>query len=125
MEDNSEEIKNALKTKAFTALSDWSRLLITIASGMLALSVTFFRVIKVGQNSLEYPCFLVISWLLLLASIVWGCFLVGSLVGHLNTNTIATLNAQDPKLMCKSFVQWITFLLGIGFFIVYGIINLL
>ena len=125
MEDNPEEIKNALKTKAFTALSDWSRLLITIASGILALSVTFFQVMKAGQEQPEYSVFLILSWGSLVLSIVFGCYLNGLLVGHLNKHTIDTLNAQDPKLMTKTVVQWLSFLVGIGFFISFGIFSLL
>ena len=114
-----------LKIEALNTLSEWSRLLITIASGILALSVTFFKVIKTGnEQSLEYPWLLVVSWGLLLVSILFGCVLVGSLVGHLNARTINTINAQDSKLMRKSGPQWIAFLLGILCFIAFGILNL-
>ena len=114
-----------LKVEAFTALSDWSRLLITIASGILALSVTFFQVMKAGQEQPEYSVFLILSWGSLVLSIVFGCYLNGLLVGHLNKHTIDTLNAQDPKLMTKTVVQWLSFLVGIGFFISFGIFSLL
>lgn len=123
--DKNNTQEKPLKIEALNTLSEWSRLLITIASGILALTVTFFRVIKAGkEQSLELSWLLVVSWALLLVSIVFGCLLVGSLVGHLNNRTINTLDAQDSKLMNKSGTQWITFLLGIGCFIAFGIFNL-
>lgn len=124
--------KLQIKLQAFAILVTWSRLLTTIAAGVLALSVTFFRVIEPSssseasqQASLELPWLLIASWSALFISLVFGAILVGSLSAHLNIGSVETLSTQKPSILWKTFAQWISFLLGILLFAIFGFVNLL
>ena len=116
--NNSSE-KLQLKIQAFNALSTWSRLLIAVAAGILVLSITFIR----GQ-AIQHVYFLGFAWGALILSIVVGFYLVGSMTAHLNEGEVETLNAQDPRLILRSTIQWLSFLAGIVLFCAFGFINL-
>lgn len=109
------EEKIQLTIEAFKAISNWSRMVIAVASGVLALNVT----LSSATHLLQY-----FSWTFLLISILSGGWLVGSITAHLNTGVQGEeLNVHDPRLLRRSMIQWISFILGMVLFVYFDLLK--
>ena len=103
---------------AFEFAADLSKQLITIATALLALSITFAKdlVKRLGERGQGY---LVASWLALLISVLFGVVHLATLTGSL-----VALDGAPPafgsSIRASAMVQEVAFLLGMVMLVVYG-----
>lgn len=118
------------KKKAFDAALDLVKQLITLSTGVLALSGTFikeFAGMLHGRAAeavvkLNHPCLLFTGWGLLLFSIFLGLLAHGAIVGVMDSiaddNSPAN-TAFAPNIRVLATAQWISFLAGIVVMIIF------
>lgn len=106
---------------AFNSASDTSKQLITLATGLLVLEVTFAKdVIK--ELDATSKCLVGISWSLLLLSVMAGIWTLLALTGSLSRGssltpqTIYGINVRTP-----AFIQVLMFLGGLVATVWFGI----
>src|SRR5947209_6582475 len=106
------------QTKAFDFAQETTKQLLTLATGVLALTITFLKdITKNAPHSAQK--WLHIAWILYLASAVFGVFTLSMLSGNLakrDEPDIYAWNIRGP-----SIAQYVTFLVAIGFTINFGI----
>ena len=118
------------KKKAFEAALDLVKQLITLSTGVLALSGTFIKEFagmlhgrgKDADLKLHCPALLFISWSILLLSILCGLLAHGAIVGVMDaiTDDNAATNTPFAKnIRNLAVAQWLTFFVGIIFMIVF------
>ena len=118
MKSASEDITDGRKD-SIKIVQDITKQLITLASGILALSATFLRSI-VGSSPTAI-CLICTSWILITASIVFGILTLSSLVNKLKNNKYEPF--ATPTTI-PAIIQWVTFIAGITFFWIFVIVNL-
>ncbi|SRR6266446_1458292 len=110
---------------AFTSASDTSKQVITLATGLLAIEITFLKdfAAKLDGTTRVLMGF---SWAALLLSVVAGMWTLLALTGCLSASTTPTqrtiygVNVRIPALL-----QILLFLLGLMLTVVFGILLLL
>lgn len=103
--------------KALDFASDSCKQLITLATGIIALSVTFTKDF-VGEVSGGARSLLVLSWLAFLVSVVFGVWLLLAL-----TTSLASSRETDvgiPRVRIPAALQVITFLVGLALVVAFG-----
>lgn len=118
MEPNSGEMKEGRKDSV-KLVQDITKLLITLATGVLTLSATFLNNIVGDYPTSEFLIF--VSWILITLSIVAGIFTLSSLVNLLKNDIYEPF---APQTTAPAIIQWITFVVGITFFWIFVIVNL-
>lgn len=107
---------------AFVSASDTAKQLITLASGILVLEVTFAKNIMDAKLDQNAKYLLTGSWILFLLSVMAGVWtllaLTGSL-GKLAALTPKTIYGDNVKI--PAFLQILLFLGGLGFSVWFGI----
>ena len=104
---------------AYEFASELSKQLITLATGVLALTITFTKDI-VGRSSGRVPTTLLVSWLAFLVSIVCGVWHMSALTGSLENAAAGPLTGIGDNARNPAAAQVSTFLVGLVFAIVYG-----
>ena len=117
------------KEKAFDAALDMVKQLITIASSIIVLSITFLKdVLNVEHpQTSETHWSLYVSWITMLLSIILGMLAHGAITGTLDQLTPdepSTVTIYKGNIKFFVQVQWCLFLLGILFMLIYGMIKL-
>lgn len=111
--------------KAFAFAQDATKILITLATGVLALTVTFSEQVlqSTSSNSLEVVgagvAQLVYAWLLYAFSIFFGLWGILAMTGVLGRTETPTIYAPSIRLPCG--LQIITFIGGTAFLVWAGI----
>ncbi|KJZ16443.1 hypothetical protein TW85_00200 [Marinomonas sp. S3726] len=99
---------------AFEYAKDTTKQLMTLATGFIALTVTFSK--SFISNPPEYVIWQVTAlWLLLLASVIFGQICLMSLTGILGSKRRPPLNIYNKTIKFTSIIQALTFFLGLGF----------
>ncbi|EKA7384898.1 hypothetical protein K6U20_00885 [Vibrio fluvialis] len=107
---------------AFEYAKDTTKQLMTLATGFIALTVTFSKdFIGSAPDDIQWKASVV--WVLLLISVVFGQVCLMTLTGVLGTNKkpLPPLNIYKPSIKYTAAIQAITFFVGMGFGIVFAI----
>jgi len=107
--------------KAFDFASDLAKQLITLSTGILALTITFTKEF-VKDFSTARPRLLLVTWLLYLFAILMGIATLMSLTGSLtiSANSPAELPTFRPGVFLFSALQILAFLAGTISLITYA-----
>lgn len=108
---------------AFASASESSKLLITLATGLLGLEITFAKDIVV---TLTHPgrVLLGISWALFLLTVVTGLWTQLALTGSLGGDTTPTAKAIfGSNVRIPAITQILFFLAGLGCTVAFGLTN--
>jgi hypothetical protein len=110
--------------KAFDFASDSTKQLITLSTGVLALTITFNKDI-VGGDPGQASLILFIAWVLYLLSIVCGIWTLLALTGNLeptgaHRNTSPSIRTRNVTL--PSLLQISAFLLATLLTVIFGIV---
>ena len=122
------------KKQAFVFAQDTTKQLITLSTGIIALTITFSKDV-LGTSSLFQQSLLVWSWLSFLLSVVLGVWTLLALTGTLepeeivatkktseeNENQTSQPTIRGRNVTLPSLLQIITFLIGLAFIVWFGI----
>jgi hypothetical protein len=109
--------------KAFDFAADTTKQLITLATGIIAITITFSKDI-LGASLLTNSTFIFISWGLFILSIVSGIWSLLALTGNLqpmapsNQAESPTINSNNIRV--PVFFQIICFIFGLMFTVIFG-----
>jgi len=110
---------------SFTSASDSCKQLITLATGLLGLEITFANYLVKNINTLD-KILIDLSWFLLSLSVVagiWALFAITGSLGSIKDETplsIYNLNIKFPFVLQISL-----FLMGLALTVVFGIYGIL
>lgn len=106
---------------AFEFARDTTKQLITLATGIIALEITFARDFAKAVDA-GTRCYALISWLFLLFSVIFGIWTLMALTGTLGAKDKSVpVSIQGMNVRLPSILQIFTFLLGLGFTVFFGI----
>jgi hypothetical protein len=125
------------KSKAFDFSAELTKQLITLATAIITLTVTFIKDVA-GDFDRSYSWMLIAIWIAFFLSILFGIFTLGALTGNLDpmpskprtkegseqtesivdTQPILTINSKN--ILSSSRLQSVTFLIGLILACVYG-----
>lgn len=125
---------NERKKQAFEFARDTTKQLITLSTGIIALTITFSKDV-IGNPSPFHRNLLVLSWLSFLLSVVLGVWTLLALTGTLepqetkatktkleeNENLTGEPSIRGGNVTLPSLFQIVTFLIGLGFTVWFGI----
>jgi len=107
---------------AFASASDTAKQLITLASAILALEVTFAKSILDAKLDLDARHLLAASWILFLVSVIAGVWTLLALTGSLgNQQSLTPKTIYGANVRIPATVQILLFLGGLGFSVWFGI----
>ncbi|WP_312900174.1 hypothetical protein [Chryseobacterium taichungense] len=113
--------------KAFDFAADTIKQLITLASGIIALTITFSKDI-LGSTSTVGVYWMYISWLFYIISIAFGILALLSITGTLEPQSqhsqTPSPSIYDKNIRNKAAFQIISFLLALIFTVIFGIITI-
>lgn len=107
--------------QSFDFAADGVRQLITLATGILAVMITFSKDI-IGPVTSRTLRLLFGSWVLYLLSMVVGVLALGAMTGTLAQDDKPSVYATNILILTSA--QWALFLLGTGILILYAAIAL-
>ncbi|WP_373088277.1 hypothetical protein [Sneathiella sp.] len=104
------------------AASETTKQIVTLATGMIALSVTFAEKFKVGDGAITVPWQLPVSWLAFGATVFLGVWTLMAITGVVNTATLAggTADANSVSIRFPAILMVLSFVIGIFFAIAAG-----
>jgi hypothetical protein len=109
-----------LKLKSFDFAADLTKQLITLATILIGISITFFEKFDNNLNKWVIVC----SWIFLLLSIILGLLTSMALTGTLgqidNEDSLKSVNIYNKNIRLLSSTQIIVFVLGIFLLITYS-----
>jgi hypothetical protein len=106
---------------AFASASDTSKQLITLATGLLALEITFAKDILTKLDGTT-KCLINVSWVFLLFSVIMGVWTLLAITGSLSQTTAPTQNTiMEGNVRIPAGLQILTFLGGLLFTVWFGI----
>jgi hypothetical protein len=106
---------------AFSSASDTSKQLITLATGVLALEITFAKDVVVRLDATT-KCLIGVSWILLLLSVVAGVWTLLALTGSLGQGTDLTPRSiSGSNVRIPAILQICLFLSGLLLTVWFGI----
>ena len=118
--------------KAFDFAADSTKLLITLSTGIIALTITFSK--DFIGSEVTYPIWpLITAWILYFLSVLFGIFTMLSLTGSLlpmkmNFDKIdeheKKVSINEKNITFKSSVQILLFLLALFFTGIFGYISI-
>jgi len=103
---------------AFEFASDASKQLITLSTGILALSVTFIKDIVKAPTKAVWT--LKAAWVTYICSIAFGAWTSFALTGTLAAESFRPSNIYDFNIRVPAALQVVTFLVATIFIVVYG-----
>jgi len=114
------------KEKSFDYANDSIKLIISLATGVLALTVTFLKDV-VGQKTIHSKGLLISSWFLLLLTILFGIWTNLAITGTLNEmgrNIGSKKTIMNSNIRIPSGLTLLSFIGGIFLIIVFSLKNL-
>lgn len=118
MKSASEEVEDG-KKDSIKLVQDITKILITLATGILTLSATFLQNIVGDCPTSKFLIF--VSWILITLSITAGIFTLSSLINLLKNNKYEPF---APQTKAPAIIQWITFVAGVTLFWIFVIVNI-
>lgn len=112
--------------KAFDFVSDYTKQLITLATGIITFMVTFLSD-EVKSSGMASKSLLVLSWLLFTLSICFGIMRLMALTGNLDpvkTGTAPNLTITSPNVRNTGRAQIVLFLAGLVLSMIFGLMQL-
>lgn len=109
--------------KAFDFASDASKQLITLATGILALTITFIKDIAGGVSG-SIRGLLVWSWVAYLGSVLFGVWTLLALTTGLAARpqrSVGPSGVFDRMVRLPAALQVLAFLVGLGLTVAFGI----
>ena len=107
---------------AFASASDTSKQLITLATGLLALEITFAKELLDGNLDSTAKFLAGLSWALLLLSVIVGVWTLLALTGSLSSGTTPTPRTIfGSNVRIPAMLQILLFLGGLLLTVVFGI----
>lgn len=104
---------------AYASVSDLTKQLITLGTGVVTLEVTFAKAFV--EKMLAKSSLLQTSWVFLMLSIVVGIWVLMALTGSLAKNSPpASADIYKPNIRLPAFIQLVLFVLGMVFTIAFG-----
>lgn len=106
---------------AFSSASDTSKQLITLATGLLALEITFAKDV-IGSLGASAKYFIGISWVLLLLSVIAGVWTLLALTGSLAQQATPTSQSiSGSNVRIPAILQILLFLGGLICTVWFGV----
>jgi hypothetical protein len=105
----------------FEFASELSKQIITLATGILALTITFHKDVLEGRPR-RGDRLLATAWIALLLAVSFGIWHLMALTGHLVSP--AGASGIGPSARLPAALQVIAFAAGLGLVIAYGALNL-
>jgi hypothetical protein len=106
---------------AFASVSDTSKQLITLATGILGLEITFSKDIIGSDICYTYLRILGSSWVCFLLSIVAGVWLLLAVTGTLGKGAMPTSETTyQTNIRIPAFIQILFFLVGLVLSVWFG-----
>jgi hypothetical protein len=116
---------NEAQKKAFDFSQDSAKQLITLSTGILALTFTFFKDFAAGADGTS-RAIMAISWCFYLAAIVSGVAHLLSLTAELDPkDSSRTPTIYNPTARFTSGIQQVTFTLGLAISTLAGVLALI
>ena len=107
--------------KSFDFAADLSKQLITLASGIIAITVTFSKDIFTGAP-VGVENWLIASWIVFFISILGGIWSLMALTGTLDPiNKEVKISIQEANCRIPALFQIVLFLVGLSLTITYAI----
>ena len=108
--------------KAFDFAQESTKQFITLATGIITLTITFSKdfIISVPPGA---RCFALASWLCFLASVFFGLWTLLALTGTLEPGTVASTppSIRGKNIAIPSALQILTFFAGLLLTVVFGL----
>jgi len=105
---------------AITLAADLAKQILTLATGILALTITFYKDLDNRSGPKKYRGFFLCGWLAFLASVLLGLLTMGKLIS-------LSLNPADPSIKNNldgasfwALLQWLSFSIGVFLIVTYG-----
>jgi hypothetical protein len=111
------------KEKAFEYAGDSSKLLITLATGIIAFTVTFAKEFGVKPSSMAQGLLLLVTWVVLLVSAAFGVSTLLAITGELEPKVKSDTHEpsiRDHKITSLLACQIVVFLFGVVLIVIYG-----
>ena len=106
---------------AFESAADTSKQLITLATGILALEITFAKDVIQNLNG-STKCFIGVSWILLLLSIAMGVWTLLGITGSLGRKApLSPQSISGETIRYPAIIQILLFLAGLLLMVWFGI----
>jgi|ERR1700726_1157481 len=112
-----ERVTDEQAKKAFDFASDASKQLITLSTGVIALTVTFNKDF-IGQNASGAKGWLVAAWFAYLVSIFFGCWFLLSVAGTFAKTLKPYL--YDTNTVLPAYGQVVAFVIALVLTVVFG-----
>ncbi len=111
------------KKFAVETMKEVAKLLITLASGFLIITVSFLQFIVDAnpKTSIEYFWLIVVTWALLVLSIMSGIIALGAIASTAHDN--CSYNVDENWTKYSLMAQQIFFVLSSVSFVVFGTLN--
>jgi hypothetical protein len=113
----SEPLPEDQTKKAFDFASDASKQLITLSTGVIALTVTFNKDF-IGQGATGARGWLVAAWFSFLISILFGCWFLFAVAGTFALTSRPAL--YDMNTRFPAYLQVVTFVLALLLTVIFG-----
>ena len=110
------------QNKAFDFASGVTKLLVSLATGVITITITFGSNTLTGQNDIVWPLGLLWSWILLVLSIFTGICAMMAMTGVLSKEEKP--NVYSCSIRFWEVLQMITFIIGIVFSIAFTYKNI-
>ena len=106
---------------AFTAVTDLTKQLITLATSIVTLEVTFAKAFLTSTNAIKGTFFVQASWVCFLLSVVAGIWALMAVAGtQANTAPISGTSLYHSNIKYPSMVQVVLFAIGMLATIAFG-----
>ena len=105
---------------AFDFARDCTKQLITLATGIITLEITFKKDF-VGTLPSNARIYVLLSWLAFLLSVVFGVWTLLALTGTLETSRTVPVSIRGKNVTIPSILQVVFFVLGLVLMVVFGL----
>ena len=107
--------------KAFDFARDTTKQLITLATGIIALEITFLKEFVKPTNT-DAQIYALISWLAFLFSVVCGVWTLMALTGTLEAeDETVPVSIRGANVRIPSIFQILSFLAGLTMTVIFGV----
>ena len=110
------------RKKAFEAVMESSKQLLTLSTAIITITATIYRdVLKQAPG--DAKTFIIFAWIIFLLSIVFGIWTILSLAGTLSSPKVedSDLTPYRFNIILPAGLQILSFLIGLGFAVTFGI----